>query len=185
MTTEREPVKVEVVRDLLLLCGVSVPVEIVAAQTPGDRDRAARWAASVHLRASDNDDVPEVDKPQWVARCEFLAAEPERREEAVAQWDRHLAESEESQRRITGWERLSIGLGISAVTAQRLMIFEMRERVAAALATASAHWRSYGSEADLERTIQQMARSLLGTDELYEEFTARFGDAGREEGTAP
>jgi hypothetical protein len=187
--TDREPIRAEMVRDLLLLCGVTVPIEIVAAQTPGDRDRATRWAAAVHLRASDNDDVEEVVKPQWVARYEFLAAERERCEEAVAAWDRHLAETEGSQRRVLGWERLSLELGTSAVTAQRLMIFGMRERIAAALATATAHAvaqdPAVGPLGQAQAAIAQMARELLGSDEEYEEFTARFGDFGWREDTAP
>lgn len=186
MTADQEPIKTEVVRDLLLLCGVSVPIEIVAAQTPGDRDRATRWAAATHLRASDNDGIEEVAKPQWVARYEFLADGQEHREAAVAQWDRHLAEAEETQRRIPGWERLALELGTGAVTAQRLMIFEMRERIAAALATATAYGEAVGApEHELAWVIDQMTRELLGTEELYEEFRARFGDAGWKEGTAP
>jgi hypothetical protein len=180
---DREPVRVEVVRDLLLLCGVTVPVEIVAAQTPGDMDRAARWAAAVHLRASDNDDAEEVVKPQWVARYEFLAAEGGRCEEAVAAWDRHLAETEGSRRRVLGWERLSLELGTSAVTAQRLIIFGMRERIAAALATATG--RSARAGVNLEWVISTMTRELLGSDELYEEFKARFGYGQEQEGERP
>jgi hypothetical protein len=183
---DREPVRVEVVRDLLLLCGVTVPIEIVAAQTQGDRDRAARWAAAVHLRASDNDDVEEVVRPQWVARYEFLAAERERCEEAVAAWDAHLAEAEASKRRVPGWERLSLELGTSAVTAQRLIIFGMRERIAAALATAVAYGETVGApEYELVWVIDQMTKALLGSDEAYEEFTARFGGSGWRKGTAP
>jgi hypothetical protein len=181
---DKEPIGPEVVRDLLLLVSVSVPVEIVAAQTQGDRDRAARWAASVHLRASDNDDVEEALKPQWVARYEFLAADPMRCEEAVAQWDAHLAEAEASKRRVPGWERLAMELGTSAVTAQRLMIHDMRERMAAALATATA-WAQSGGASSPERVIETMTRELLGSDELYEEFRARFGGGQEREGGRP
>lgn len=183
MTDDREPIRAEVVRDLLLLCGVAVPIEIVAAQTPGDRDRAARWAASVHLRASDNDDVPEAGKPQWVARCEFLAADQTRCEEAVARWDAYLAETEASERRVSGWERLTLENGTSAVTAQRLVAYGMRERIAAALATATA-WAQSGGASSPEWAIETMTRELLGSADLYLEFRARFG-GGPGEGTAP
>lgn len=184
MTDDREPIRTEVVRDLLMLCGVVVPAEIVAAQTQGDRDRAARWAASAHLRASDNDDVPEVDKPQWVARYEFLAAGEARCEEAVARWDRHLAEVEESKRRLPGWERLSLEMGTSAVTAQRLISYGMRERIAAALSAATA-WAQSGGASSPEWTIETMTRELLGSDEAYRAFTARFGDDSGKDGAAP
>jgi hypothetical protein len=54
--------------DLLLLVGVTVTPEQLAAWTPEQREQAAEWAGLVHLDASDNDvDVPErpafLDRP--------------------------------------------------------------------------------------------------------------------------
>lgn len=48
-------IKPAVLRDLLLLVGVDVSLEVVEMWTYAERQAAEKWAASVHLAASDND----------------------------------------------------------------------------------------------------------------------------------
>jgi hypothetical protein len=183
MTADREPAPTEVVRDLLLLCGVSVPVEIVAAQTPQDRLMAQRWAAAEHMSASDNP-VRRKPKPAWVSLFEVLEADPDPSATAVGRWSEHVARVEDGQRAIEANESITLALAAGAVMAQQLTLCRMRERFAAALATATAYVRSAGA-GDPERTISTMTLELLGSDEAYREFTARLGEGRQEEGEAP
>jgi len=56
----------DVVVDILLLADVTVDEAIVRAWSDEQRESAADWAAKVHLRANDNDDVVIPPCPYWV-----------------------------------------------------------------------------------------------------------------------
>ena len=67
----------QVLSDLLLLVGETVPVERMRKWSQKDREEVARWAGLVHLQASDNDvDVPErpafLDGPAETEVCPSL-----------------------------------------------------------------------------------------------------------------
>lgn len=171
------------VRDVLLLVGLNVPVEVIAAQTPQDRERTVEWAAKEHLRASDNP-VRRKPKPDWVSLFEVLDADPEPSETAVGRWIGHIRQVEESQRTIEANESVTLALAAGAVMAQQLVISRMRERFTAALATAAAYGETDG-ERHLHWVIAKMTGEILGSDEAYREFTARFGEGRWREGTAP
>jgi hypothetical protein len=165
----------EVLRGLLLIAGISVPIEIVASQTPQDRAMAARWAAADHLAAPGSEAYR--PKPAWVLMFEALSADPEPSMTAVGRWNSHLSRAEGSQRRASLNESMTLELARGAVMAQQIVIYRMRERFAAALATATA----YGQTAEprlLQRGLIQMVRDILGSDEAYAEFTRRFDRDG-------
>jgi hypothetical protein len=187
MTTEREDFRPEVVRDLLLLVGVSVPIEIVVSQTPHDRVMAGRWAAAGHLRASDNDDVAEQPEPAWVRLFKILDADPDPVATAVGRWEGHVARVQDGQRHTGANEVITLELAFGAVMAQQLVIARMKERIGAALETADPRSRRLPPRgaSSPEWVIETMTRELLGSDEAYEEFRARFGDGNGEEDTAP
>jgi hypothetical protein len=50
-----DAIRPAVLRDLLLLADVDVPLETIEIWTNEERQAAEKWAASVHLAASDND----------------------------------------------------------------------------------------------------------------------------------
>lgn len=56
----------ETLKDLLSLVGVDCPLETIACWTVEQKDQAAEWAASVHLQASDNDDVEVPPRPNFL-----------------------------------------------------------------------------------------------------------------------
>lgn len=63
---ERLPDNPEDTQALLgLVMEVPPGLEVVSSWTPGQRRAAEEWAASEHLRASDNYDVPRVKRPEW------------------------------------------------------------------------------------------------------------------------
>jgi hypothetical protein len=171
------------VRDVLLLVGLNVPVDLIAVQTPGDRERAVEWAGREHLGASDNP-VRRKPKPEWISLFEVLEADPEPCQTAVGRWAEHTTRVEASGRVMGANEGITLGLATGAVMAQQLMLSRMRERFAAALATAAAYGETDG-ERHLHWVIAKMTREILGSDEAYREFTARFGESGWREGTAP
>jgi hypothetical protein len=165
----------EILRDLLLIAGISVPIEIVASQTPQDRAMAARWAAADRLAAPGGRRYR--PKPAWLLMFEALSAEQEPSQAAVGRWNSNLARAEGSQRRVDLNESMTLELARGAVMAQQIVIHRMRERFAAALATATA----YGQTAEprlLQRGLIQMVREILGSDEAYAEFARRFSRDG-------
>jgi hypothetical protein len=166
--------KPEIVRDLLLLCGVTVPLEIVAAQTSGARIQAARWAAGEHLRASDNFGVRRLPKPGWLRAFELLDSDETARQTALERWAANAARMEEPGQGPCANETVTLALAEGAIMAQQLMLSRMRERIAAALADVTAYGQAH-DERLLKRGMAQMARHLLGSDEAYAEFSRRFG----------
>ena len=64
-------VPVGALTDVLLLVGVTVPLERIEPWTPLERALAYDWAIRVHLRASDNQ-VRERPKPSFVTAAERL-----------------------------------------------------------------------------------------------------------------
>lgn len=63
---EQQPVGTDVLRDLLLLVGVTVTAEQAGQWSLEQREQAADWAAAVHLSASDNDDVVVPSRPEFL-----------------------------------------------------------------------------------------------------------------------
>jgi hypothetical protein len=107
-----EPVTDQVLSDLLLLVGVTVTPEQLAAWTPEQREQAAQWAGLVHLDASDNDvDVPE--------RPTFLDERPAEAEACPSLYLWHdtddgtyeLLECKYTKGHPTGWDHKSIDGG--------------------------------------------------------------------------
>jgi hypothetical protein len=175
----------EVVRDLLLLCGVAVPAEIVAAQTPADREKAARWAAAEHLHASDNLGVKRTPRPEWVRLFELLDADPGSCGTATGRWAEHTARVEGSRRRVGADESVTLALASGAIMAQHIALLRAQERVAAALATAASYMQSPQGTTPAQ-ALGQMLWCLLGSDEALAGFEATFGvQAAPGEGTAP
>jgi len=183
----------ESARDVLLLASVNVPVEILAAQTPGARRQAVDWAAREHMSASDNFGVKRAPKPEWVRLFEVLDADPDPAGTATGRWAGHVARLEGSRRRIGQSESITLGLAQSAVMAQQLEACRLRDRAAAALAVAWAAWREAegrhgtkpGAAPGLD-VVRRIARELLGSDELFEEFARTVpGARPRDEGAAP
>jgi len=180
------------VRDVLTLAGLDVPVEVIAVQTPHDRESAVEWAAKEHLGASDNP-VRRRPKPDWIRLFETLDADPEPCQTAVGRWAEHAARIEGGQRRVQVDESITLSLAAGAVMAQQLMLSRMRERAGAALATVWAAWREAESrqgttpgEAPGLDVIRQVARELTGSEELFEKFARTVpGARPRDEGTAP
>jgi hypothetical protein len=182
---DQGPVRTEVARDLLLLCGVTVPVEIVAAQTPGDREQAARWAAAEHLHASDNFGVKRAPKPEWVRLFEVLDAEADPCGTAMGRWAEHTARLEASQRRIGSGESVILSLAEGAIMAQHIALLRAQERVTAALATAASYMQSPQGTTPAQ-ALGRMLWELLGSDGALADFEARFAaPADPEEGKAP
>jgi hypothetical protein len=163
----------EVVRNLLLLCGITVPIEIVAAQTSGDRHRAAKWAAAEHLHASDNFDVERRPKPDWLTAFELLSSGETARQTALERWAWHLAQVEGAEHLPCANQTVTLSLAEAAIMAQQIVVHQYRERAAAALAAAAVYGAPQG-EGPAENALDQMTRALLGTDEAYAEFAARF-----------
>lgn len=64
-------VEPDIVRDILLLVMDHPPtIEIIEGWTIGEKNRAIDWASSVHLRASDNDDIEVPGKPEVLVTWE-------------------------------------------------------------------------------------------------------------------
>jgi len=61
-----EEITAYVLSDLLLLVGVDCPADAIEDWTPGQIEQAREWAASVHLQASDNDDVEVPARPKFL-----------------------------------------------------------------------------------------------------------------------
>lgn len=61
-----QPVTNDVLRDMLLLADRDVSIEAIAKVTSSEREAAERWAAAVHLAASDHDDVDVPEEPAWI-----------------------------------------------------------------------------------------------------------------------
>jgi hypothetical protein len=66
MEDAEEELAPEVLRDMLLLAGITIPVAVIIADwTPDQRREAATWAAAEHLNASDND-VERLPRPSFL-----------------------------------------------------------------------------------------------------------------------
>jgi hypothetical protein len=61
-----EPSAPSVLRDLLLLVGVTVDEETVAGWSVEQQRQAEEWAGATHLSASDNDDVVIPPRPDFL-----------------------------------------------------------------------------------------------------------------------
>jgi hypothetical protein len=182
---DREPVPPGVVRDLLLLCGVTVPAGIVAAQTPGDRDKAARWAAAEHLHASDNFGVKRAPKPDWVRLFEVLDADPDPCGTAVGRWAGHMARADERLSVVSPDESVTLELAAGAIMAQHIALLRAQERVTAALATVAA-WARAPEATPPAQVIGQVLWELLGSDGALADFEAALAvQRGSGEGAAP
>lgn len=182
--------KPEIVRDLLLLVGIDVPIEIVAAQTPGARVQAARRAAAEHLRASDNHGVKIPPKPGWVRTFEMLASDEAMCETAMERWAENAARAEGQQRVIDTDEGITWSLADGAIMAQQIMLSRMRERAldAMALAVEAGHVAEHVASVcnapdaldrvnELRARIDAATRAMVGdgTPEYFE-FRRRQGD---------
>lgn len=81
----------EVLRDLIAVAaGVMIPGPVIATWTPAERREAEEWAASEHLRASDNAGVKVPPQPGFVARAVEMAGNPAVAQLAVESWTWYL-----------------------------------------------------------------------------------------------
>lgn len=77
----------EVLRDLIAVAaGVMIPGPVIATWTPAERREAEEWAASEHLRASDNTGIRRRKYPRLVQEAVVLAANPAMAQLAVEAW---------------------------------------------------------------------------------------------------
>lgn len=83
-----EETPLQVVADLISLAGLSVPQEVIATWTRGEREVAAAWAASEHLTASDNTGIARRAVPPYVARASEICASPAQAQLALEAWAR-------------------------------------------------------------------------------------------------
>lgn len=77
----------EALRDLIgVAAGVMIPGPVIATWTPAERRAAEQWAASEHLRASDNTGIAPRPYPRLVQEAVVLAANPGMAQLAVEAW---------------------------------------------------------------------------------------------------
>lgn len=88
----------EVLRDLIAVAtGAMIPGSVIATWTPAERRQAEEWAASEHLRASDNTGVPRRKYPRLVQEAVVLAANPGMAQLAVEAWMNRKQQVEQSE----------------------------------------------------------------------------------------
>ncbi len=59
--------EIEVLGDLLSLCGIYVDSDTIRGWTPAEREAVSDYAGALHLNASDNDDVEMPETPECLA----------------------------------------------------------------------------------------------------------------------
>lgn len=95
MRDDEQETTPEVLRDLIaVVTGVMIPAPVIATWTPAERREAEEWAASEHLRASDNTGIRRRKYPRHVQEAVVLAANPGMAQLAVEAWMNHKEQFE-------------------------------------------------------------------------------------------
>lgn len=117
MVQDEQETPPEVLRDLIgVAAGVMIPGPVIATWTPAERREAEEWAASEHLRASDNTGIARRPYPRLVQEAVVLAANPGMAQLAVEAWMQRKEQVEREGGLTLSPHRETIGVAQAAVT---------------------------------------------------------------------